>query len=430
MPTPHRRTVALRLRPAPPVPPPPPPAPPRGRSAPCRRPSSGTRFARAVLAAGLAGACLAGAGIASAVAGSPAGLARPAGPNGPAATPALGLVAAASRPPCSGDRPAATPRPTPIRPHTTVDRGPTVLTIDPTTTDPAIEDVDLPNAEGFLRHHLVALDPAAPSTGRLFLWLPGTGGAPTQYQAITRLAARLGYHAVGLVYDSWPSINAITTQVPDPELPERLRRERIFGESRTPIIEVDRANGIRHRLIRLLQHLDAGRPAEGWDTFLTADEDVDWSRVVVGGHSQGAGHAAYLTRRVALAGAMMLAGPGDFVAGSGPAPWLFEPAATPPARMFGLVHADDPPAAGIILTQTILGLAGEGPVQNVDGLPVSALSSHMLWSDVDPGHDNPHSAVAADEWLPLDEAGRPVYLAAWTFMLRELARGAETDAGS
>ncbi|MEQ8846276.1 hypothetical protein [Botrimarina sp.] len=60
---------------------------------------------------------------------------------------------------------------------------------------------------------------------RLFLWLPGTGGAPTQYRSLLGLAARLGYDAAGLVYDSWPPVNLIITNNPDPDLPEAIRRE-------------------------------------------------------------------------------------------------------------------------------------------------------------------------------------------------------------
>jgi hypothetical protein len=49
-----------------------------------------------------------------------------------------------------------------------------------------------------------------------------------------------------------------------------VRLEILDGTDRTPLVDVDRANSIENRLIKLLQYLDANRPGEGWGGFLDA----------------------------------------------------------------------------------------------------------------------------------------------------------------
>ena len=300
---------------------------------------------------------------------------------------------------------------------------PITILVDPLATDASINDVDLPNADGAPRLHVAAIDPDAAPRNRLFLFFPGTGASPTQYQIITRLASRVGYDALALVYDSSPSVRDLTKNDADPTLPERIRRERLFGEPLVDNIFVDRPNSIENRAIRALEFLQAQRPSERWDDYLTTDlagnVGIDWSRVVVSGHSQGAGHSAYLAKQFDLAGIVMFAGPGDFVPQQGPAPWLFEPNVTPADRMFAFTHVDDATAQGFFSTQRILGLEAFGLRQNVDGLPRAALSSHMLSSEFPVARPDAHGAVVVDDRIPIDASGSPVYLAAWTYLLQE-----------
>jgi hypothetical protein len=84
------------------------------------------------------------------------------------------------------------------------------------------------------------------------------------------------------------------------------------------------------RLTMLLEYLEATFPTEGWGTYLTTERTTssssnddnnnnstrqrrrpNWGRIWIMGHSQGAGHAAYLAHSVSLAGAGLLSGPQD-----------------------------------------------------------------------------------------------------------------------
>ena len=191
--------------------------------------------------------------------------------------------------------------------------------VDPTTTGPGIRPLlELPGATLRDLRHFVAIDSSS-SNGFLYLHLAGSGGLPENSQRLALFAAARGYATVSLAYPNWPSVAALTGSLGDPAAPGAVRAERLFGVDASALVEVDAANAVANRLVRLLLHQHAAHPAEGWDRFLDGDQPR-WSRIVVGGHSQGAGHAAYLAQEFPLAGALLLAGPGDAVAGAGSRP--------------------------------------------------------------------------------------------------------------
>jgi len=293
--------------------------------------------------------------------------------------------------------------------------------VDPLVTDPGIGEVELPlaDAEGVTKDHVVYTDPTT-DNGRLLVWLAGTGGAPAQYQVLGRAATRVGFDVLGLTYDSWPAVNAFTTNSDDPTLPERIRRERLFGEDLFDLINVDPANSVENRLLRLIEHQAQNHPGEDWDRYLTDAGGIDWRRVVTAGHSQGAGHAVYLSKEFELAGALIFAGPGDFVQGLGTAPWVFEPGLTPAERIYAFTHVDDPTSAGFYNNQRILGLEQFGLIQNVDGRTVDQITSHMLASTRFIDHGNYHSGIAVDALLPIEPDGSPTYLPAWRSMFQRV----------
>jgi|YNPNPStandDraft_1061719.scaffolds.fasta_scaffold25694_3 hypothetical protein len=299
--------------------------------------------------------------------------------------------------------------------------------IDPTTTGPGIRDLlDFPpnqvKPEWALanRSHLVAFDPSAGHVHRLFVFLAGSGGLPAYYQRIVARAAELGFHAVSLAYPNWPAVRDLLAQETDPLVAGSIRRERLYGVDEYPGINVDYANSVQNRLTALLAHQHAAHPDEGWDQFLSDTATPAWPLIVVAGHSQGAGHAAYLTRDQQLAGALMFGGPGDFVSGQ-QAAWLFRPAVTPADRMFAFTHADDPSFGAFILNQRTLGLNQYGPAVDVDTTQPPYAGSHMLYSRLaPPPGQNPHNAVVVDAALRLDDHGRPIYEPVWDYMLNQV----------
>lgn len=289
--------------------------------------------------------------------------------------------------------------------------------IDPVLTGPGIRVLDeLPGAGNRLLHHLVAKDPGR-TNGYLYLHLAGSGGLPENSQRIADIAAGMGFSVVSLAYPNWPSVQELTGASGDLQAAGALRRERLFGDDASPLAAVDPANSVAGRLTSLLSHLAARYPDEGWQHFLALGQPY-WDRIVVGGHSQGAGHAAFLSQEVPLAGVLMFGGPGDFVQGVGVAEWVARPLAIPSSRLYGFVHVQDPNYTLFSATQSILGLGESGPVEDVDNVAASAWRSNRLNSarmDVPGG--NFHGAVVVDGSLPVNPGGDFAYDPVWQYML-------------
>jgi hypothetical protein len=281
---------------------------------------------------------------------------------------------------------------------------PAPFEVAPAATDPGIVDD--------VTHYVYP--PAAPA-GKLLVFFPGTGGAPLHNTYIVATAAAQGYHAVGLAYVNDQSINLqLCSGSSDPDCPELVRLEILDGTDRTPLVDVDRANSIENRLIKLLQYLDANRPGEGWGGFLDAAGQPRWELMAFAGHSQGAGHAAmigklHVVHRVVL------------FSGTEPALWTLQPLATPADRYYGLVHELEDLYAGIVASWSNFGLPGS--LTNVDTLQPPYGGSHRLQTGVEPasttagGAPNYHSSVVVDAATPLDPGGTPVLRAAWVTMI-------------
>jgi len=292
--------------------------------------------------------------------------------------------------------------------------------IDPTVTDQEIDPLtELPGSKLRRLEHYVTID-AHRRNGFLFVFLAGSGGLPENYQVLARHAAMRGFHVVSLAYPNWPSVVDLTFQSGDPATPGPVREERLFGNDASPLVDVDQGNSVINRLVRLLEYLHMNHPGENWAQFLVGTHPR-WATIMVGGHSQGAGHGAYLAQEFRVAGVLMFGGPGDFVVGAGAADWLFRPLQISPGGMYGFVHELDPNFNGFQISQSILGLADFGPVHDVDMVPQADWFSRRLTSSrLDIPDDNFHGAVAVDEALPLGGSGDMAYIDAWNYMFDSL----------
>jgi hypothetical protein len=82
-------------------------------------------------------------------------------------------------------------------------------------------------------------------------------------------------------------------------------------------------------------------PTEGWERYLV-NGAPNWPTIALTGQSQGAGMAAFIAKRVALARVILSSSPWDHASPSGRlAPWLSEASATPPQRWYGVYHAEE-----------------------------------------------------------------------------------------
>jgi hypothetical protein len=311
-------------------------------------------------------------------------------------------------------------------PSTPADRQRTPLSPDPNRVVYFVRPADTdPKIDHFLKDHYVIYNRAVRHNGRIFLFLPGTFATPSLYQFVLDEAAQAGYKAIGLEYvDDTPdprasAVGQICVRNPDPACSARVRLARMSGGDAGPGASVTPANSIDNRLAKLLAYLDRIHPAEGWAAYLSRGA-VAWSRVAVGGHSQGAGMAAFTAKQRAVARVALWSGPADYVAATRSlAPWISAPGATPADRWYAIVHRDEIGAQRLLAAYAALGIPGTPAI--VNGAPTAAAHEFIVTLPPAPGLAGPwgaaHSSVAVDRLTPRDMNGRPVYAAVWDAMI-------------
>ncbi len=305
-------------------------------------------------------------------------------------------------------------------------------------TDPAI-DFALPAGE-----HIVW---PAPEPGRriqkLFVFMPGAGNnLPRDWRLLGAEAARLGYHTIVLAYKNDAPLaqrcpGESASQSP-PDCAINVRLEVIDGVDHSAFanVVVTPANSIDNRLSKLLQHLAALYPGEGWSRFLDASGGPTWAEITISGHSLGAGEAVLIGLLRPVHRVVAFAGWADARHG-----WvtLASPAPTPAEKFFALVHQRDAFFARSCFAYLGLGLVpicplpGFGDVTDTTN-PVLVENSnspyggaHVLVTNLTPRNptniaDPFHPSPSRDQFTPLAPDGTPLLVNAWRYLL-----GTDTD---
>lgn len=286
----------------------------------------------------------------------------------------------------------------------------TKFSVKPSLTDAAITTFD--------SDHTVYIDPNAAKKNELVLYLPGTNGKTANTSGFCGTAARLGFHVVSLMYpDSIPA--TIARNNPDPNAFLNFRLEIIEGGDRSKYLEVDRANSIENRLVKLLAYLAKERPTEGWGQFLQG-ANPNWEKIVVSGGSQGAGHACLIAIRHRVAGAVLFGGPKDFSrALNQPAAWYTKPK-TPTDRIFTFNHKQDKQGCDYEEQRSICKTLGIVPEADVDTVKRPFGGAHALFTDFPGGtlESVPaHTSVIGDGATPKLPDGGYRFAPVWEYML-------------
>jgi hypothetical protein len=253
---------------------------------------------------------------------------------------------------------------------------------------------------------------------RLFVFLPGTGIPPSAYRQFLRYGAERGWHTVGLSYPNTTAVRDTCRGSPDIDCEGKVRRETLTGEDVSPLVQVERHDSILRRLESLLKYLEATYPAEGWSQYTTSGQ-INWSRLTMAGHSQGAGHAAYLGKMHGLDRIVMFAGPSDLGTGGDMSPrWLASPNITPASLYYGFIHADDAAVPFSVADSNWIGLGlGEfGPVVNVDSVGWPYGNSRRLVTRVQTSSRDYHGAIVIDGAGPVDTQGHSQYWPVWNYL--------------
>ncbi|MET1083718.1 MAG: hypothetical protein ABWY12_11825 [Burkholderiales bacterium] len=175
-------------------------------------------------------------------------------------------------------------------------------------------------------HRVYKPAPGASVNPQLLLFLPGSGMEPRLHELVLQMGAYAGYRTIGLSYDTRFDPGA-KDDPRTPNIDERIclgksdcvrcygpaREEIITGESMSPHLTIQKGDSIMPRLRQLLlrlrdDDLRDGSNDDHWDSYLGPINKIVWSRIIVAGFSQGAGHAAYIALTFGASGLVMLDG--------------------------------------------------------------------------------------------------------------------------
>ena len=178
----------------------------------------------------------------------------------------------------------------------------------------------------------------------LLIHLPGTCSSPTQHHVnvnFQQAAYNSGLACVTLSYEwanhSDQEKNEFCQSLGIENCQEALacyHRDVCYGGSSTRLTDVHISGSILGRLVSLIIYLVKIRPeTEKWKEFITSDCEhitrdssyvpgtdhnasvdelskcIRWDRLIISGHSQGSGHAAYLAQNHALKRLILFSGP-------------------------------------------------------------------------------------------------------------------------
>jgi len=294
---------------------------------------------------------------------------------------------------------------------------PTEYAVDPAATDNAID-----STQGA---HDASINTAVTPRGRLFVFMPGTGGVPLAYRLIAQSAANNGFHAIGLAYENDISVKDLCSGSTDPDCAGKVREERFSGQDVSTLVSVNAANGIQNRLTKAVVYLAQQHPQDGWGQFLDNSGDILWDRVRVSGHSQGGGMAGYIAKQKRVDRVCFFSSPGDVDDVQNKlAAWVLAPGVTPAASHFGFSHQRDGevPWALVQREWSAFGMDSFGAFVDVDSVAVPFNQSHMLTSNLDKPSwvtdadaQAYHGITVRDALTPLDGNGLLTYRRVWQY---------------
>lgn len=255
--------------------------------------------------------------------------------------------------------------------------------------------------------------------GKLLLYIGGTFSTPKNYEYISHFAATLGFDVINIAY-----LNSVLTTLlagsSDSLAFDKFRQEICFGTQVSPAVNVDSLNSIYTRAVKLLQYLSQ-MSSHNWGQYLSQGDSLAWEKIVVGGHSQGSGHACYLGKFFPVERVVMLAGPNDYSAYfNNAAPWLRQPGQTPVEKHYAFLHLRD---EIVPFNRQHANLEGLGMLRHDDTTlvenPATPFSqSRCLYTNLAPAVSGQfHNSTAIYSSTPLDSAGNPVFNAVWQYLL-------------
>jgi hypothetical protein len=239
----------------------------------------------------------------------------------------------------------------------------------------------------------------------LFVFFPGSDGLPQDHTKIAEVIGKTGIRVLVLAYQNNGSLQTIcgTTD----SCYSNARQARFIGAASSAYV-MSLADGVANRLLKALQAL-------GWSQFYSGST-IYWSKIIVGGFSQGAGMAAWTGKNYSVARVCQFSGTWDHTIGTTSATWLSGASVTSSNLFYGFTHQEDSLTNGVSyldINWQALGM-GAGSYQLYTA---SMTGQKMYANDTDASCvANAHGCSVLDSATPNNIDGSPKYSSVWKYV--------------
>lgn len=287
----------------------------------------------------------------------------------------------------------------------------------PSATDVAINSYN--------NGHEVMFDTALVPKNKLFVFLPGTTGTPYYYRLIVTKAAQMGYHAIGLMYPNSSDLYTAAGTNPDLMAFGKGRKEIFQGTDEITGVSVNASNCIKNRLLKLLVYLDYHYPNQHWGQYF-ANNNINWNKCVIAGHSQGGGEAFYIAKQVGVAKAISFSSIDWNSLLNQSAAWVTEASATPINAFYSFNAVRDQLFSITNVNTQLTQMGILPPPVSIDNVPPPYNNSHRLITNANaavptsvPNVFPDHNITSLDDFVPKDNTGKVVvyFDKAWEYLL-------------
>jgi len=223
------------------------------------------------------------------------------------------------------------------------------------------------------------------SNGKLVLFLGGTNSNTDNYTALKNKIVDLGYKFINLSYPNTVPAASLSNNTNALAFDE-YRQEICYGTPLSNTVSVDSLNSIHTRFNYLLTYLNSTYPTQNWGNYLNSNTSINWDNIIVAGHSQGSGHAAYLAKSNAVDRVLMFSGLNDYSDFfSCPGNWLNEVSVTPTTKFYSYLSLLDEVVNYEKQYLNALSIGVPGDSIHVDNVTAPFNNSHNLYTTQAPG---------------------------------------------
>jgi len=270
-----------------------------------------------------------------------------------------------------------------------------------------------------LNKHFSFYNSVCTQRGVLVVHLVGSYDNPSNNLVFPSHAANNGFHVVSLKYPNSTAAQSSCGSNVDLDCYNNFRKEIIQGGDYHPDLTVDIANSVYNRLIKLLQYLDINNPNQNWNQYYTTNS-INWSKIIISGHSQGGGHAAYIAKDQSVKRVLMFASPNDYSSNyNAPASWTTQPHQTADSLYYGFnnLYDDVVDFSDQFEIWNALNMPSQGDSLCVDIYNSYFTSKQLYTITTGPNANQNHSLMIRDDQLIVDAFGNSIFLDVWDYML-------------